>query len=200
MAPALTVMLLTGLHSTPKLLGGNNQPAKKIYIKQHTMETQSYTVTILVAQEPQIAFDAIKNFRAWWSEDIEGETGKLNAEFFYHYKDVHLCKMKLIEYVPGKRLVYQVLDNQFSFTKDKTEWIGTKLIFEIAKAGNMTTVKFTHEGLVPEYECYKVCNDAWGNYIKNSLYSLITTGKGKPNPKDSDGFNAELADKWKIKH
>jgi regulator of RNase E activity RraB len=108
--------------------------------------------------------------------------------------------MKLIEVVPNKRLVYQVLDNQFSFTKDKTEWVGTKLIFDVSKEGDQTKITFTHEGLVPAYECYKVCYDAWGNYIKNSLFSLITTGKGSPNPKDKDGFNAELADKWKIKH
>jgi hypothetical protein len=52
--------------------------------------------------------------------------------------------------------------------------------------------------LVPEYECYEVCNDAWTGYIKNSLYKLITSGKGEPNPKDKEGFNAELAKKWKL--
>lgn len=164
------------------------------------METQDYTATIVVKQSPKEAFDAIKSFRAWWSEEIDGETDKQGGVFIYHYKDVHICKMKLVESIPGKKLVYQVLDNHFSFTEDKAEWIGTKLIFDISNDGNTTKVKFTHEGLVPEYECYKVCYDAWGNYINNSLYSLITTGKGQPNPKDKDGFNAELADKWKIKH
>ncbi|RYE18684.1 MAG: SRPBCC domain-containing protein [Sphingobacteriales bacterium] len=164
------------------------------------METQDYTATILVDQDPKTAFKAIKNFHAWWSEEIEGETDKLNKEFFYHYKDVHLCKLKLVELVPDKKLVYQVLDNQFSFIEDKSEWVGTKLIFDIAAEGGKTKVTFTHKGLVPQYECYKVCNDGWNNYIKTSLYNLIATGKGNPNPKDADGFNAELADKWKIKH
>jgi hypothetical protein len=167
-------------------------------LKQHPMEKQNYTATILVDKDPKTAFDAIKNFRGWWSEEIEGKTDQLGEVFVYHYKDIHLCKLKLIEIVPGKKLVYQVLDNQFSFTKDKSEWIGTKLIFDIAKEDGKTQVKFTHEGLVPEYECYKVCYDAWGNYIKSSLYNFITTGKGQPNPKDKDGFNAELAAKWKI--
>ncbi len=164
------------------------------------MDTNSYTATIVVDKDAHTAFNAIKNFRGWWSEEIEGETGKLNAEFLYHYKDVHICKLKLVEAVPGKKLVYEVLDNQFNFIDDKTEWIGTKLIFDISAEVDKTKVKFTHEGLVPQYECYKVCNDAWSNYIKNSLYKLITKGKGEPNPKNADGFNAELADKWKIKH
>ena len=108
---------------------------------------------------------------------------------------MHLCKLKLIEIIPDQKLVYKVLNNQFNFTKDKTEWVGTKLIFDISKEGNNTKVQFTHEGLVPEYECYLVCNDAWTSYIQGSLQSLITTGKGKPNPKEG-GLNAELVEKW----
>ncbi|MGB4848993.1 MAG: SRPBCC domain-containing protein [Saprospiraceae bacterium] len=161
-------------------------------------ESKSFTATILVDQNPATAFNAIKNFRAWWSEEIEGKTDKLNEDFFYHYKDIHLCKIKLIEIVPDKKLVYLVLDNQFNFIKDKTEWVNTKLIFDISKDDGKTKVQFTHEGLVPEYECYNVCNDAWSGYINKSLYNLISIGIGNPNPLDKDGFNAELAEKWKL--
>jgi hypothetical protein len=162
------------------------------------MNSQDYTATIIVEQVPRTAFEAIENFRAWWSEDIEGETNKLNEIFFYHYKDVHLCKIKLIEAIHDKKLVYEVVDNRFSFTKDKSEWINTKLIFEISEEGDKTKIKFTHEGLVPEHECYNICNEAWSNYIKKSLYDLITTGKGQPNPKEGEGFNAEIVEKWKL--
>jgi len=52
---------------------------------------------------------------------------------------------------------------------------------------------------VPTYECYDVCNDAWSNYINNSLHSLITTGKGQPTLKDDDeNFNEELIKKWDL--
>lgn len=156
---------------------------------------KSYTSTFWVDQNAQAAFDAIKNFRAWWSEEIEGSTGELNEIFFYHYKDVHLCKIKLVEMVVNTKLVYQVIDNQFSFVKNKNEWINTRLIFEITKEKDKTKVQFTHEGLVPEDECYNVCNDAWTSYIQGSLKSLIATGKGKPNPKEG-GLNAELVEKW----
>ena len=162
-------------------------------------DSKSFTATITVDQKPEAAFHAIQNFRAWWSEEIEGNTDQLNEEFFYHYKDIHLCKIKLIEQVPDKKLVYLVTDNSFNFVKDKTEWIGTQLIFDLSGEGNKTKVQFTHEGLVPEYECYQVCEDAWTGYITKSLYNLITTGQGNPNHKDKDGFNAELAEKWKLK-
>lgn len=160
---------------------------------------KDYTATISVDKSPATAFNAIKNFRAWWSEEIEGPTDQLNETFFYHYKDIHLCKIKLVEVIENKKLVYEVIANEFSFTKDKSEWIGTKLIFETVTEDGKTKVIFTHKGLVPEYECYNVCNDAWTGYITKSLYNLIETGKGSPNPKDGEGFNAELAEKWKLR-
>jgi hypothetical protein len=159
------------------------------------MESKDFKTSILVDKSPADIIDAIVNFRAWWSEEIEGITDQLNETFFYHYKDVHLCKIKLVEIIPDKKLVYKVLDNEFNFTKDKTEWINTKLIFDILPENGKTKLVFTHEGLVPTYECYDVCEDAWTSYIQGSLYSLITTGKGKPNPKEG-GLNAELVEKW----
>ena len=65
----------------------------------------------------------------------------------YHYKDIHLCKLKLIELILDKKLVYQVLDNLFSFTEDKSEWINTKLIFNITSDGDKTNIQFTTQVL-----------------------------------------------------
>lgn len=155
------------------------------------MENQNFTTTFSVDQTPEEVFNAINNPRGWWSEEIEGSTEKLNDEFNYHYKDVHISKMKITELIPGKKVVWLVMDNYFQFTKDKHEWTGNKIIFEITAKGNKTELKFTQAGLVPEYECYDICQNAWTNYINNSLRSLITTGKGQPNPKEG-GFNEQL--------
>ena len=155
------------------------------------MQNQNFTTNLLVDQTPEEVFHAINNVRGWWSEDIEGSTEKLNDEFTYRYKDVHISKMKLIEVIPDKKVVWLVKDNHFNFTKDKSEWTGNKIIFEITEKDNKTQLQFTQLGLVPEYECYDICRDAWSNYIKNSLRSLIITGKGQPNPKEG-GFNEQL--------
>jgi outer membrane murein-binding lipoprotein Lpp len=192
----LTSILLPGCTNTDK---PNKEMSSNLKENNLFMEDNSFTATITVNQSATQAYNAIKNFRGWWSEEIEGTTEKLNETFFYHYKDIHLCKLKLIETVPDSKLVYQVIENEFNFVNDKSEWVNTKLIFEISTEDDRTHVKFTHEGLVPEYECYQVCNDAWSGYIHNSLKRFIETGKGTPNPKDKDGFNAELARKWGLK-
>jgi hypothetical protein len=148
------------------------------------MATPDFTTSILVDRSPHEVFSAINNVRGWWSENIEGGTEKINDEFTYKAGDLHKCRMKLVEVIPDKKVVWLVLDNYFSFTEDKTEWAGTNIEFEISEKKNKTQVRFTHWGLVPAYECYEICFDAWSSYIKNSLRSLITTGKGQPNPKE----------------
>ena len=162
------------------------------------MNTQNFTASFQVDQTPKKVFDAIKNVRNWWSKEIEGSTNELNDEFNYHYKDVHICRMKLVKVVPNKRVVWKVISNYFNFTKDKNEWTGDKIIFDISEKNGKAQLHFTHEGLSPEYECYEACHDGWSNYINKSLYNLITTGKGQPNPKEG-GFNQELIEKLNLK-
>ena len=148
------------------------------------MTQRDYTAIITVDQSPKEAFDAIRNVRGWWSENITGSTENLGDEFEYRYQDVHRCTMKLVELVPNKRIVWLVTDNFFSFTEDKTEWKNTRVVFDIENRGGKTEIHFTHEGLVPAYECYNICSDAWGSYIRGTLKSLIVTGKGSPNAKE----------------
>jgi len=145
------------------------------------MKTPDFTTSFSVAQTPQDVFKAVINVRGWWSERIDGGTEKLNDEFTYQRWELHKCTMKLIEVIPDKKVVWLVLDNYFSFTRDQTEWVGTRIEFDISEKAGKTQVKFTHWGLVPAYECYTICFDAWTSYIQGSLKNLITTGKGQPN-------------------
>ena len=143
------------------------------------MDKHDYTVTILVDQAPKEAFDAINNVRGWWQGEIEGGTDKLNDEFTYQMGDMHFSKQKITELVPNRKVVWLVTDSNLSFTKSKSEWTGTTITFDISEISNKTQVRFTHSGLVPEIECYGACSNAWGQLIQQSLFSLITTGKGK---------------------
>ncbi|MGG7665720.1 SRPBCC family protein [Dyadobacter sp. BHUBP1] len=145
------------------------------------MSAQDFSATILVDQTPEAVFEAVTNVRGWWSEEIEGNTAALNDEFKYHYEDVHRCHACLVEVVPAQKVVWLIVDNYFKFTEDEKEWTGTHVVFEITRVGNQTQLRMTHQGLVPEFECFNICRDAWSFYIKDSLYNLITTGTGKPN-------------------
>jgi uncharacterized protein YndB with AHSA1/START domain len=148
------------------------------------MKTKDYATSFTVDQSPEEVFDAINNVRGWWSEEIDGSTDKLRAEFKFRYKDFHRSTQKITELVPGKKVVWHVSDARLNFVKHKTEWNGTDVVFEITKKGDKTELRFTHVGLIPVFECHGDCSGAWSFYINDSLRSLIKTGKGQPNPKE----------------
>jgi hypothetical protein len=121
------------------------------------------TVTLTVDQSPAAAFAAINDVRGWWSGEIDGSTDHLGDEFTYRYKSIHYSKQKITEMVPGKKVTWLVLESNLSFLEDKTE------------------VRFTHVGLAPRDECFKVCSDAWGSLIKSDLRGLIATSEARLN-------------------
>jgi len=147
------------------------------------MSSSDYTATIPVNKTPKEAFMAINNVRGWWTENLEGGTVKLGDEFTVTFGKVHVSTQKLVEVVPNKKVVWLVTASNLNFIQDKQEWNNTTISFEIFQKDDKTQVRFTHQGLIPEIECFDACSNAWSEYIQGSLKSLINTGKGEPTPK-----------------
>src|SRR6185436_7086773 len=83
------------------------------------MKEKDLTITISVDQTPEVAFAAINDVRAWWSGNIEGKTTSAGDEFTYRYKDLHYTKHRITESIPGKRVVWLILESQLAFVEDK---------------------------------------------------------------------------------
>jgi len=146
------------------------------------MTNQNYSIVFSIDQTPEEAFSAINNVRGWWSGEIEGITDKPGAEFTYRVPDVHYSKQKITEFLPGKKVVWHISDANLSFVKNTSEWKDTDIVFEITKKDGKTEVHFMHIGLVPSFECYNNCSNAWSLLIKGNLHKLIKTGKVQPSP------------------
>ena len=151
------------------------------------MSAQSYTATFVVDQTPEQVFAAVTNPRAWWSEEIVGQTDQLGAEFVFRYQNLHKSTQRITEFVPGRKIVWHVTESHIGFVSDTNEWKGTDIVFEVGRLNGKTELRFTHVGLVPAIECYDDCSGAWGFYVNDSLRRLITTGRGQPNRGESEG-------------
>ena len=144
------------------------------------MNNKNFTVTIEVAKSPQHVFNRITNDVAkWWGgQDLAGNSKKLNDEFVIHHPGTHYSKQKLVEIIPNEKIVWLVTESTLDWLQqDKHEWENTRMMFEIEANGNKTVLHFTHEGLVPEKECYLLCHEGWNTVIKNYLFYLITEDK-----------------------
>ena len=152
------------------------------------MKNKNFTTTLIVDQTPEEVFNVVRNVREWWSgyysEEFEGNTEKLNDEFSFRAGGgAHYSRQKLIEVIPNKKVVWLITDSKLDFLVNKDEWTGTKVIFDISTKVNKTQLVFTHDGLMPEIECYNACAPAWSQYLHNKLLPLITSGKGNTDKK-----------------
>ena len=148
------------------------------------MKEQNFHITLTVNAEAHEAIECINNVTQWWTENLEGSSHKLNDEFTVRFGDIHYSRQKLVELVPDKKVVWLVTDSRLNFLKNKEEWTNTKIVFELLPEGGETKIHFTHIGLAPQIECYDACSGAWSQYIRQSLWRLIATGKGQPQKKE----------------
>jgi hypothetical protein len=153
------------------------------------------TATMTVDQTPEQVFAAITNVRGWWSENIIGDTSALHDEFVFTddsshpgeaargKKGIRFARFRLTEVVPGRRVVWHVVDSYLTFIDDHDEWTDTNVVFDITTEARGTTLHFKHDGLTAaESACFEACLRGWTFYITTSLPQLIATGTGQPIP------------------
>lgn len=146
------------------------------------MTNHDFHTTFTVPQSPEEVLAAITDPKSWWTGDIQGSADKVGDTFSYRYGDVHYSKQKVTDLVPGQRVVWQVLESHLPGNEEPEEWTGTEIRFEITDNDGQTQVRFSHQGLVPSFQCFDSCSSAWAFYINGSLKRLITTGEGPATP------------------
>lgn len=132
----------------------------------------SYSYSFTTGESPKEIFDLLLDVEKWWSgiyeETITGSSQKINDEFsFSAGGGMHFSKQKLVELIPGKKIVWEVTESNLSFLDDPKEWQNTKIAFYLSEIENETQVTFIHEGLKPQIECYDQCTNAWAQYLNN---------------------------------
>ncbi|MEP7253584.1 MAG: SRPBCC domain-containing protein [Ginsengibacter sp.] len=143
------------------------------------MNKQDYTSCLTVDVSSEEAYESISNVPAWWSKDFEGKSENTGDVFTVRFGETSIT-IKVVDMVPGKKIMWHVIDCYKHWLKDKKEWKDTKIIWEISSQNDITKIDFTHVGLVPGIECYKGCEGAWNFYLKDSLLKLLSEGAGVP--------------------
>ncbi|EQA47124.1 hypothetical protein LEP1GSC050_0696 [Leptospira broomii serovar Hurstbridge str. 5399] len=124
------------------------------------------------------AIKKISKIPEWWGITFAGNSEKQDDKFTVNMGGDSFFNFTVEELIPDKRVVWLVTDCNMPWYSDKKEWAKTKLIFDLNENNGMTELNFTHEGLTPNVECYNDCAPGWTHWIKTSLFSYFTTGKG----------------------
>ncbi|WP_242911052.1 SRPBCC family protein [Actinomadura terrae] len=153
-------------------------------------DTEYLTATMTVDRTPEQVFEAVTDVRGWWNENLIGHSAALHDEFVFTddtayagetvraKKGIRFARFRITEFVPGRRVVWHVVDSDLTFVDDRDEWTGTNVVFDITEG---TTLRLTHEGLsAQESACFEACSRGWTFYITESLPQLVTTGTGQP--------------------
>jgi hypothetical protein len=140
------------------------------------MKTIVYTVSIDLEKPTNEVFSKLINLSAWWPEDYEGDSLKLNDEFVLKTEDSHFSRNRVIDFVPEKKFGWITLE---SFRKsDNYDWSGTKMIFELKPKNEGTILIFTYDGVVLENEqarLVQICNLT----MKDMFFNFVMKGKEK---------------------
>ena len=139
------------------------------------MNKEDFSTAFSVNQSLEVVFNAINNVQGWWGGEVKGTKDEIGGEFSYRWKDHHYSKQRIAEFIPNKKIVWQVSNCNIPSLKNTEEWNNKQISFEISKNGDQTDVKFTHQGLVPTFECYDSCARDWTKIITISLKNLIET-------------------------
>ncbi|HUN65780.1 MAG TPA: SRPBCC domain-containing protein [Bacteroidota bacterium] len=142
------------------------------------ISTGDFTFSISVNLTARDTVKKICSVSDWWGVTCTGSADKQNDTFIVTMTGDSFFNFTVTELIPGRRIVWLVTDCNMPWYSDKKEWAGTRLIFDLHEHDGVTEVKFTHEGLTTEVECYKDCAPGWTHWIGTSLKSYLTTGKG----------------------
>lgn len=147
-----------------------------------TNDTQSYTTSYVVDRTPEEVYAAIQDVPSWWTGEFEGSAAEVGDQFTYRHPPQHDTRQQVLELLSDRRVVWLVTAARLTFVSQPGEWTGTRIVFDIEPADEGTRLTFTHEGLVPDFECYGACSTGWSHYVGASLRSRIETGQGLPDP------------------
>lgn len=83
--------------------------------------------------------------------------------------------------IPNIKISWLVTDSLIDIPelKNKSEWLDTRIVWEIFSLDTQTELHLTHFGLTPQVECYYICENGWHNFT-DSLTEFIITGTGMP--------------------
>lgn len=139
--------------------------------------TRDYAKQIHINTTPEKVFDTLTTAAevgAWWAPATgsAAQAGALQITF-EGFDDP--LRVRVRQATRPSTVIWDV-----EGTKIFPEWVGTAFIFTLSPSSSGgCDLRFQHEGLHPQLECYEMCRTGWDQYVP-SLRDYVETGTGNP--------------------
>lgn len=145
------------------------------------MPDKNYSTEIKISATPEAVFRALTSqIDQWWTES-SNKAGQIGDKLVVRFEKTTCWQMIVTEASNNQLLVWQVLEAHHDLDNiaEKDEWKGTTIRWEISATNVGSKLMLIHQGLVPELQCYDICQSGW-DYFLGSLKRFLETGKGHP--------------------
>jgi hypothetical protein len=145
-------------------------------------KAMDFQIVFTTAAAPGAIYEALtQGISSWWTNQFQGSAMRVNDEFSVRF-DGTAKRFKVTELTPDKKVVWTCLEAHIDYAglKNKGEWVGTRMIWEIQPEGDRTGLTLIHEGLTRELECYEICEQGWQYFVLQSLQPLLAGKEAQP--------------------
>ena len=148
------------------------------------MKTGHHLSLAMPASPEQIYHALTTRISDWWSSEFEGSALHPGDVFTVRFGSTFKT-MRIEEANPCRKVVWLCTNQRIDMPEgmkplvNPAEWVGQKIHWEILAAEDGSVLKFFHEGLTPEVECWAVCESGWDQTL-DSLVKLLDCGTGQP--------------------
>ena len=142
---------------------------------------KDYQKSISVNKPKSVVYAAItEHISDWWSNDLTGAAASTGDSFTIAFGKTKKT-FHIEEAIPDMQVVWKCLKAHIDMPslKNKSEWVGTKLIWTLSATDHGTDLSFLHKGLNQSFECFEICEAGWDQFLA-SLEAYLKTGRGEP--------------------
>lgn len=149
------------------------------------MNHSNYTRTITVSSTAEAAYLALtEGMKFWWTKPdkpilVVGDRSKFTFppnKSFWTFEATTLEPSRSVEMI----CIEAMHLHEGQPKEIESEWLGTKVAWDIKRAGDQTQLRLEHCGLVPDLLCYDICEAGWDMFFVGSLKAYLDTGTGRP--------------------
>lgn len=126
----------------------------------------------------------------WWTKFCQTGDSVGDVSIFRFPQAGFFANMEITNLKQNELVAWKCVDSRHPKDapfSDLRDWVGTTLRFLFSPVDDKRSkLRFEHQGLTPNRDCYESCKSGWTYYLGDSLRALVETGQGKPYTDDSE--------------